>query len=381
MITNNLFTFNSSSEVEVSNDLSNSVLTFIEDGTYKSAALIVDEVVQKSEILVQLKKSLSDKKVLTKFSSIKVSEPTTYMVDDLGNEFSDSKLDLLIGVGGGSLLDLVKALSVFLKTGTSIVKKHADGVKIYEAIDKVLIPTTAGTGSEVTPGAVLVNPETNFKRALGGPAVSAKRAILCPELTLSLPRELTATIGMDALAHATESFTAKCSNSVTRMYSKEAFRLISKSLPIVMDSPTSLEHRHNMLLGSCLAGYAIYNSNTGAAHSMAYPMGIYHGVNHGFAITLLLPEIVKHNEDLNGSLYNDLMEFLPQEYKNQRLSAFLYSLLDSFSLKTRLSDFGVKSSDIDFLSQRGLDLKPALSNNPVDFNEEDSIRVLKNIFR
>ena len=381
MITNNLFTFNSTTEVQISNDLSNSVLTFIEEENYKSVSLIVDEVIQKNQILVELRKSLTDKKVLTRFKSIKVSEPTTCMVDDLGNEFSESKLDLLIGVGGGSLLDLVKALSVSMKSGTSIVKNHADGVKIYEAIDKVLIPTTAGTGSEVTPGAVLVNPSTNFKRALGGPAVSAKRAILCPELTISLPRELTATIGMDALAHATESFTAKCANSVTRMYSKEAFRLISQSLPIVIDTPTSLKHRQNVLLGSCLAGFAIYNSNTGAAHSMAYPVGIYHGVNHGFAITLLLPEIVKHNEDLNGSLYNDLMEFLPQEYKNQRLSAFLYSLLDSFALKTKLSDYGVKSTDLDFLSQRGLDLKPALSNNPVDFNEEDSIRVLKNIFR
>ena len=110
---------------------------------------------------------------------------------------------------------------------------------------------------------------------------------------------------------------------------------------------------------------------------MAYPMGIYHGVNHGFAITLLLPEIVKHNEGVNSSLYKDLMELLPQEFKNQRLSAFLYSLLERFCLKTKLSDFGVKSSDLDFLSQRGLDLKPALSNNPVDFNEEDSIRILK----
>ena len=118
--------------------------------------------------MVELRKSLTDKKVLTRFKSIQVSEPTTCMVDDLGNQFSDSKMDLLIGIGGGSLLDLVKALSVFMKTGTSIIKKHADGVKVYEAIDKVLIPTTAGTGSEVTPGAVLVNPETNFKRALGG---------------------------------------------------------------------------------------------------------------------------------------------------------------------------------------------------------------------
>ena len=123
MITNNLFTFNSTSEVQISNDLSNSVLTFIEKKNYRSVALIVDEVIQKSQILVELRKSLTDKKVLTRFKSIQISEPTTCMVDDLGNQFSDSKMDLLIGIGGGKPFRFSKSFICFYENRNEHCKK------------------------------------------------------------------------------------------------------------------------------------------------------------------------------------------------------------------------------------------------------------------
>jgi alcohol dehydrogenase class IV len=314
------------------------------------------------------------------------TEPTTDMVDAMAAHFHQEPPDLLVGIGGGSTLDLAKAVSVMAVCDGPVSDYHGTGKPLLRGIKKVMVPTTAGTGSEVTPGAVLVNTKTAFKRALGGPLVCPDYAVLDARLTLSMPEAVTVATGMDALAHAVESYTARCANAVTRMYSLQAFSMVVNNLPRVIAEPANLEYRRRVLLGSCLAGYAIFNSNTGAAHAMAYPMGIYHHVPHGVAVALLLPHVVAMNVARGCVLYSDLWPLIEGQsggaspgLQAQSFSEFLLQYPPLQKLNFNLTRYGIDGARVNFMAERGLDLASALGNNPVDFHYEDAVQVLRRL--
>jgi alcohol dehydrogenase len=259
---------------------------------------------------------------------------------------------------------------------------HGTGKPFTKGVRKILIPTTAGTGSEVTKGAVLVNEKTNFKRAIGGKYVTADYAVLNAELTMTMPDTVAASTGMDALAHAVESYTGKCSNEITRMYALKAFSLIYNSLPKIFIDKNNLECRRNILLGSCLAGFAIYNSDTGACHALSYPLGIYNHVPHGLAVATLLPEVISINVEKGCNIYGDLYSHIadaPQLEKPTEKALAFCQMLATYKplsyLGKKFCDYGINETNIDFLAERGLDLKSALNNNPVEFTLEDSKRI------
>lgn len=377
-----MFKFDARTQVIVSENLSATVAEIVQCENAGAVGLLIDQNVARIAKVKTLIDDLTKRvKLCPKF--IVSQEPTTDLVDQATAEFRGGKLDLFIGIGGGSTLDLAKAVSVMAVNPGNVTDYHGTGKEITAGIKKIMIPTTAGTGSEVTPGAVLVNPRTFFKRALGGWHVCPDYAILDASLTFSMPDFVTASTGMDALTHTIESYTAKCANRITRMYSREAFSLIFNNLPKAFLDKTNIEARRNLLIGSCLAGYAIYNSNTGACHSMAYPLGIYHGVPHGAAIGLLMPKVLEVNVAKGCTMYADLYDLIEGIDKNGSAVAkteHFLSLLQDYAprahLDQNLKRYGVTGEAIPFLSERSLDLTSALNNNPVEFNREDAIRVL-----
>jgi alcohol dehydrogenase class IV len=279
----------------------------------------------------------------------------------------------------------MKAVSVMTVNPGSVTDYHGTGKPLVAGIPKAAVPTTAGTGSEVTPGAVLVNPKTAFKRGLGGPLVCPDFAILDASLTQSMPLPVAAATGMDALTHSIESFTAKCANTMTRMYSREAFSLVYRNLPKTLRGEADLDARRNVMLGSCLAGFAILNSDTGACHSMAYPLGIYHKVPHGVAVGLIIPKVVEINVEKGCEFYADLLDIAepgaagsPAE-KSRRFAALLARFPAFDHMDRKLTRYGIEAKDVDFLAERGLDLKSALGNNPVPFGLDDAKRVLRQL--
>jgi alcohol dehydrogenase class IV len=223
-----------------------------------------------------------------------------------------------------------------------------------------------------------VNKETGFKRGLGGDLVTADHAVLFPRITMSMPDSVAASTGMDALAHAIESYTCKEANPITRMYSRQAFALIYPNLMKTLDDPEDLESRRALLLGSCLAGYAIYNSNTGACHAISYPLGIHHLVPHGIAIGMLIPEVMKINIEKGCNLYERLIDETHGD-----AAAVLDDLLNDFGprkyLPKTLAEFGIKPKDVPELAERGMDLKPAIDANPVVFTVDDATRALASV--
>lgn len=379
-----IFKFNAHAEVVVCNELNSTVSDILDLENARRVLMIADGNVMSNARAKELVGFLGKKYELD-LQAMESCEPTTDLVNEVSRKFKGKEYDMLIGMGGGSTLDLAKAVSVMAVNQGRVEEYHGTGKAFQRGIKKIMIPTTAGTGSEVTPGAVLVNPKTLFKRAVGGPRVCPDYAVLDAKLTLTMPDSVTAATGMDALGHAIESYTSKCSNPATRMYSREAFSLVFNNLPAVFEQRNDLEARKKILLGSCLAGFAIYNSNTGACHSMAYPLGIYHAVPHGMAVGLMISKVVEINVEKGCTLYSDLLDLVdgadcsgtPQE-KSRRFSTLL-NRYAPLKFLTPMSRFGITQKEISFLSQKGLELTPALSNNPVDFNIDDAEKVLQQL--
>ena len=291
---------------------------------------------------------------------------------------------MIIGIGGGSIIDLAKALSAMLINEGKVEDYHGTGKPIKAAIKKIMIPTTAGTGSEVTPGAVLMNKDTKFKRAISGRCMSPDYAVLYAELTTTLPDEIIASTGMDALAHSIESYTSKNANEITKMYSKRAFSLIFNNLSKIFRDKENIDLREKVQLGSCLAGYAIYNSNTGACHSMAYPLGIYNDIPHSIAVGCILPKVIRVNFEKGCHLYADLYDLIEDKEKitnkskkAERFCSVLKNYYPMNYIDNSFRNYGINENNYRFLAERGLDLIPALSNNPTDFNLSDAIKVLR----
>lgn len=377
--------FDAKTQVIISDDLKDDLWGLINEEHFQKAALFVDSNIIEEEI-VKTSITYLKSKIRVSDYPIKSKEPTTEMIDEYALVVRKENPDVCIGIGGGSVIDLTKALSVMAVNSGKIEEYHGTGKAFNAGLKKIMVPTTAGTGSEVTPGAVLVNKKTKFKRAIGGKYVAPDYAVLNPYLTLSMPDSVTASTGMDAIAHAVESYTAKSANVITRMYSKQAFYLCYNSLSKIFDDRKNIEIRKAMLIGSCLAGYAIYNSNTGACHSMAYPLGIYNDIPHGIAVAKLLPKVVEINIKKGCYIYSDLYELIDGTGKMQNKrsgSELFYSLLKEYAplkyINKHFDDYGVNGENCEFLAERGLDLTPALSNNPVEFNLSDAKKALKEL--
>lgn len=377
--------FDAKTQIIISDDLNSDLVNIIDEENFRNIAVLIDSNVAENEIA---KKSISYLKAKAKVStySVKSKEPTIDTINEYTVVIKKDKADVLIGIGGGSVIDLTKALSVMAVNEGKVEEYHGTGKAFSAGIKKIMVPTTAGTGSEVTPGAVLVNKTTNFKRAISGKYVAPDYAVLNPYLTLSMPDSIVASTGMDAIGHAVESYTAKNSNIITKMYSKQAFYLAYNNLAKIFKNKQNIELRKKMLLGSCLAGCAICNSNTGACHSMAYPLGIYNEIPHGSAVAQLLSKVIEVNIKKGCYLYADLYELVDGAEKEQdkKLKSELFlSLLTEYIpmkyIEKKFSDYGVNGINYEFLAERGLDLVSALSNNPVDFGLADAKKVLKEL--
>jgi alcohol dehydrogenase len=204
-------------------------------------------------------------------------------------------VDLFVGLGGGSSLDTAKGANFLLTNGGRMEDYKGIGKASKPMLPLIAIPTTAGTGSECQSFALISDPVTHLKMACGDPKAAARVAILDPELTVSLPPRVTACTGMDALVHAIETAVTKKRSAISRLFSREAFRLCLGAFPKVLADPANVEARGRMLLGAAYAGTAIENSMLGCAHSAANPLTAHFGVVHGQAVGLLLPGVMLRN--------------------------------------------------------------------------------------
>jgi alcohol dehydrogenase class IV len=288
----------------------------------------------------------------------------------------------VIGFGGGSPMDVAKLAAYLLGSGDDLDRIWGVGLATGKHLPLALVPTTAGTGSEATPVAVITCPGGE-KRGVNSPALVADWAALDATLTLGMPRGLTAATGIDAIVHAIEAFTsAKAKNPLSDLYAVKALELLSANLLTACDDPTNLAARSAMLLGAHLAGLAFANAPVAGVHALAYPLGGVHHLPHGLSNALMLRHVLQHNQDAAREEYATLAQVLDPECAgqgSQAQAALVIARLDALVAATgiapRLRDHGIEQEDIPLLAREAMKQQRLLVNNPCAIDETDARRL------
>ncbi len=290
--------------------------------------------------------------------------------------------DGVIGIGGGSAMDSAKGIAVLLSNGGNI--QDYDGInKVSKDLPPVIaIPTTAGTGSEVTANCALTRSADHYKMSLRSPRLLPKLAILDPALLRTLPRSVAATSGMDALTHAIEGFLSVRASPMSDLFALEAMRLIAQNIRPFVANPENLNASTQMLTGSMLAGLVISNTGTGNDHALARALGGLCDVAHGTATALLLPEVLRFNASAQPERFEQMANAMgistagtPRENAHVLVEE-MSALLDELGVPRRLKDVGVNESQIPGL------VEVALKNvgpNPRRTSAKDLENILRSI--
>lgn len=296
------------------------------------------------------------------------------------------KGDLVIGIGGGSALDIAKV--------SSILVTNSEPVNAYFGIDLVpnrglpllLVPTTAGTGSEVTPIAILSDHHEKLKKGIVSPYLIPATAVLDAELTVGLPPSVTAATGMDALIHAVEAYTSKNANRFTDLLAIEAMTMLFRNIRAAFAKGTDIEARAMMLEGSLLAGKAFANAGVTAVHAFAYPIGAEFHIPHGVANSMMLAPVMKFNMVGNlpkfarmARVFDDEKDALSEEQAAKYAVEALKNLASDLNIPSRLSDFGIKEQDIPMLAEGVMKVTRLLANNPRELALDDAIEIYRKV--
>ena len=288
-----------------------------------------------------------------------VENPTTDCVGKARQAAASAGVDSILGLGGGSSMDTAKGANFLLTNGGRMQDYWGVGKAEKEMLPLIVVPTTAGTGSECQSFALISDAETHQKMACGDPKAAAKIAILDPELTLSQPRNVTACTGIDAIAHAVETAVTNKKNELSWMFSKEAFGLLMPNFATVLNTPDDLNARGSMLLGAAMAGCAIEASMLGAAHSTANPLTAHFDIVHGQAVGMMLPHVVRFNTELDECrlAYSELAQIAnlgqaeDERDDAERLAKRLSKLLELADMPVNLQASGVDEAKLPTLAE------------------------------
>jgi alcohol dehydrogenase len=274
--------------------------------------------------------------------------PTTAHVDAGVECARGFQPDLIIGLGGGSSMDCAKGINFITTNGGRMHDYWGVGKAKLPMLPMIAVPTTAGTGSETQSFALISDATTHVKMACGDKKAAFHTAVLDPTLTLSQPPRVTALTGVDAIAHALETYVTRVRTPMSLAYSREAWALLAENFSRVLDEPQNLEARSAMQLGAMFSGLAIENSMLGATHALANPLTANYGIVHGQAIGLMLPHVIRFNGEQVGDWYRELLDgndgahgFPTVHGGVAGLAEFVAALVRKAGLPDRLSACGV----------------------------------------
>lgn len=284
---------------------------------------------------------------------------------------------LIAGLGGGSVLDTTKLLGV-LTDSQQTVSELVTGTPVGpRTVDTLLIPTTAGSGSEATKSAILSVPEDKLDVEIISPSLLPRFVILDAELTFSAPPQITATTGMDALTHAVECYLSNKANPLSNLFALEATQLIAGNLTEAYHNPHNREARQSMLTASFYAGMCITASGTTAVHALSSPLSAVHHISHSQANAMLLPQVMDFNRHAVPKKILKLAETvgvsasLDPAGRSEGFVKFLHNLLNDLRIPRRMSEFGVGSADIPHLADAAYGIRRLMDNNPREMSRDE----------
>ena len=292
------------------------------------------------------------------------ANPSTACVDSGVEVARRHKVDLLIGFGGGSPMDTAKGINFVYTNGGRIEDYEGTGKANATMLPSIGVPTTAGTGSEAQSYALISRLDDHRKMACGDPGARFRATVLDPAVTTTAPRDVRVATGIDAISHAIESLVSARANPISRLYSREAWRLLSKGFITVLTAPDDLEACGHMLLGAHLAGAAVERSMLGAAHACANPLTAKFGLPHGIAVGVMLPHVVRYNMESNTvAAEYDVLDI-------SDLPGHLRAILESGEVALRLRAHGVPQASLGELAVDAAQQWTAKFNSrPVDTKE------------
>ncbi len=282
---------------------------------------------------------------------------------------------LVIGLGGGSVLDVAKAIAGMVNQEGSIEEYHEGKEICRPGLPFIAIPTTSGTGTEVTRNAVLINKKKGIKKSIRSPYLLPRLALVDAELTLSLPPAITAASGLDALTHAIESYVSLAAQPQTDALAIYAVKLIGVNLIRAFHEGDNLKVRENMAMGSLLGGMSFANARLGAVHALVHPLGAKFGISHGIACGLLLPYVMEFNLRVRAEKYGEIAEALGERRDAGRAIDVVRNLLKEMKMPQRLRDVGVGKDAIPGLVEDTKD-SGSLKANPRPADEDDLRNIL-----
>lgn len=307
------------------------------------------------------------------------SEPSLERVGEGISRARERACDVVIGLGGGSVVDAAKAIAALVLNDGSVEEYH-QGKKIERpGLPFIAVPTTAGTGAEVTKNGVLTDPQRKIKRSIRSHHMLAKEAIVDPELTATVPPEITAITGMDAFTQAVEAYVSKAASPVTDAMAYRAVQLIFEHLPKAVSKGQDPRARNALALGSLLSGLAFSNAGLGAAHGLSHPIGALYSIPHGTACTILLPHVMRFNLPARVEKYSLLADAMGQEgdlieEKAQKAVEAIEGLIEQVGIPKTFRELG--RFDLDVRKVISDSRGNSMSLNPREPSDEDLRSIL-----
>lgn len=361
-------------------------LSYLLKGKEK-ALLVTDKNIEGipavQSLIAQLKQQISSLSIVNSVPP----EPSQHDVAAIVAALPSTDVDLVIGVGGGSVLDVAKLLSILLVDGAPTLDALLTGEKPQTRTTSLLIPTTAGTGSEATPNAILAIPEKETKVGIITPVMLPDYVALVPELTTSMPPHIASSTGIDALCHLIECFTATVSNPVSDNYALIGMKKLFASLETTIAEPGNLEARLNMLWASYYGGASIAHAGTHLVHAMSYPLGGKYHLPHGVANAILLAPCMRFVRPAAVSKFAQAYDLLPdadasldEEAKSHALVEYFAALVKRLKLPASLEELGIGPDHLPYLVEAALDVQRLMKNVPMKVSADDVRNVYLTLF-
>ena len=353
----------------------------------KRPLVITDSGLTKSGVVATLEDSLTRTGLPFHCYSDVIADPPEHTIRSALSFANDCQADAVIGFGGGSSLDTAKLVALLAGSGETLESIYGVDQAKGKRLPLIQVPTTAGTGSEATPVAIVTTGQST-KKGVVARQLYADVAVLDAELTLGLPPRITATTGVDAMVHAIEAYTSAAQkNPLSDLLACQALKLLGSNIVTAYQDGKNLAARQAMLFGAYLAGQAFANAPVAAVHALAYPLGGQFHIPHGLSNALVLPAVLQFNSLTACASYAELAEsVLPapdlHTTSAQRCDQFidyLVELIRTLELPTQLSELGIQSNHLPALAADAMGQQRLLVNNPRPVTEADALAIYRAI--
>lgn len=383
-MTNTLSLFRTTPRIVMGPDAVDTIGQEVRDLSATRALIVTDNGILEAGLINPVKKSLQKARVKYEIFSNVPSDPPYETVDACVEEMKDFNPSCLIGLGGGSAIDIAKTAAVMFKNPGSIADYFGVDLIKKPGLPAIILPTTAGTGSEVTPIAILSDEQDKLKKGIVSQHLFPRSAILDPVLTVGLPPSVTAATGMDALIHAIEAYSSVNASGMTDMLASRAMELLYHNIRTAYANGNNIEARSSMMEGSLLAGMAFANAGVTAVHAFAYPIGAEFHIPHGIANTLMLPHVMRFNLMGNLRKFADISQAfdMPVEGMNDLGAAemgveAIVRLAQDLHVPKHLSEFDIAEKDLPLLAQGVMKVTRLLANNPRTMTLKDAEEIYR----